>query len=231
MKQIKIFYSLIFILIFIGCSALPRSQSKQSKAITANKGILAPVSQSPTQLENVKNEEEIVEPKGVVFGKTDFQGVLKTSYVRLFLEDQLNELHKFQLHIGDKASQDSFPWNVKVVEPGYFFIELPVGKYKISSVSIPVGSTLATEDCDAHFEVIPNEVVYLGTLRMNGIKEKIKLGGVPVIKPGFEYTTEVIDEHQDGILNFKKNYPKVTNNIRVKLLRVLGYASSKNVMR
>ena len=142
---------------------------------------------APADLENIKVEEleDYTQQKGVIISKTDFQGLLETRYVKFLFEDQNDPKHKFQLHIGDKSGQQSFPWDVKTVNPGYFFVELPAGHYKISSVTIPVGSTTATEAMDVNVEVIPNTVCYVGTLKMVGTKEKIKLGGVPVIKPGF----------------------------------------------
>ncbi|MCA9402000.1 MAG: hypothetical protein KC713_10250, partial [Candidatus Omnitrophica bacterium] len=141
--------------------------------------------ESPLSVES--GEEKVVKQKGLIFAKTDFQGVLKTSFVRLLLEDQANPNQKLQLHIGNKTDV-GFLWDFKTVEPGHFFIELPEGKYRIVSISIPVGTTLAQEEMDVSFEVFPNQATYLGTLLVVGTKEKIKLGGVPVIKPGFEYT-------------------------------------------
>lgn len=145
---------------------------------------------------------------------------MKTRYVKFLFEDQEDSAHKFQLHIGENSEQQTFPWNVKTVKPGYFFVELPAGKYKISSVSIPVGSTTATEEIDISLEVIPNTICYAGTLKMVGTKEKIKLGGLPIIKPGFEYTVEVLDEREEGAEAFRRNYPNFPNDITIKLMRV-----------
>ena len=55
---------------------------------------------------------------------------------------------------------------------------------------------------------------------MIGTKEKIKLGGVPVIKPGFEYTIEVIDEREEGSEAFNKNYPDFPHGVSIKLMQV-----------
>jgi len=158
--------------------------------------------------------------KGLIFAKTDFQGVLQTSFVKLFFENQENSQYKFQLHIGEKSRVTAFSWDVKIVQPGYFFIELPAGSYRITSVSIPVGSTMATEDIDINLEVVPDKAVYIGTLKLVGTKEKIKLGGVPVIKPGFEYTAFVIDEREEGFAAFRQNYPNAPNEIEINLMKL-----------
>ena len=138
----------------------------------------------------------------------------------MLLEDVQDKSHQFQLHITDESSQGTFPWEMKMVKPGYFFIELPAGLYKISSISIPVGSVTSTEESHIHFEVIPDSISYLGTLKLVGLKEKIKLGGVPVIQPGFEYSVQIIDEHEEGIAVFQKNYPSIFHDIQVKLMDV-----------
>ena len=179
--------------------------------------------QDPQELQNIKGEEleEYVQKKGVIFAKTDFQGLLKTRYVKFLFEDQDDAKHKFHLHIGDHSEQKTFPWEVKTVMPGYFFVELPAGRYKMSSVTIPVVSTTATEDMNVTLEVLPNAICYVGTLKMVGTKEKIKLGGVPVIKPGFEYTVEVIDEREEGAAAFTQNYPNFPHGVSIKLMQVI----------
>ncbi len=180
------------------------------------------LSEVSPELQNIKGKdlEQNAEGKGIIFAKTDFQGVLQTSFVKLFFENQKNLKYKFQLHIGDKSRQTAFPWDVKTVHPGYFFIELPVGPYKITSVSIPVGSTMATEAIDISLEVLPNKIVYIGTLSLVGTKEKIKLGGVPLIKPGFEYKAVIIDERKEGMDVFRQRYPNSLDEIIINLMKV-----------
>jgi hypothetical protein len=175
------------------------------------------------ELENIKGEalEDYAQKKGVIFAKTNFQGLLATRYVKFLFENQDDPTHRFQLHIGENSDQQTFPWDVKTVKPGYFFVELPVGRYKISSVSIPVGLTMATEEMDVGLEVIPNAICYVGTLKMVGTKERIKLGGLPVIQPGFEYTIEVLDEREEGKAAFQKNYPNFPHDVSIKLMRVV----------
>lgn len=174
------------------------------------------------ELQNIKGEEleEYAQKKGVIFAKTDFQGLLETRYVRFLFEDQEDTTHKFHLHIGESSGQQTFPWDVKTVKPGYFFVELPAGRYKISSVSIPVGSTTAIEEMDVRLEVLPNTISYVGTLKMVGTKEKFKLGGVPVIKPGFEFTVEVLDEREEGAAAFSHHYPNFPHDVSIKLMQV-----------
>ena len=160
------------------------------------------------------------EPVGIVFAKTQFEGVLKTSYVRLAIVNLEDPAKTFELQIGEKTAPQPFSFNVKTVNPGYFFIELPSGPYRFSSVSIPVGGATATEPLDVTFQVLPDQINYLGTLRLNGTKETIKLGGVPVIKPGFEYQAQVIDELQEGIATFKQRYPNVPGTLTNQLMRI-----------
>lgn len=160
------------------------------------------------------------EPVGIVFAKTQFEGVLKTSYVRLSIVHLDDPAKTFELQIGEKTAPQPFSFNVKTVNPGYFFIELPPGPYRFSSVSIPVGGATATEPLDVTFQVLPDHINYLGTLRLIGTKETIKLGGVPVIKPGFEYQAQVINELQEGITTFKQRYPNVPGTLTNQLMRI-----------
>lgn len=186
--------------------------------------------QAPSELQNIKGEEleEYVQKKGVIFAKTNFQGLLETRYVKFLFEDLNDPEHKFQLHIGESSGQQTFPWAVKSVKPGYFFVELPAGEYMISSVTIPVGSTTATEEMDVKLEVLPDFICYAGTLKMVGTKEKIKLGGVPVIKPGFEFTIEVLDEREEGAEAFSRNYPNFPHGVSIKLMTVNEPSSQDN---
>ena len=175
------------------------------------------------ELQNVDEEvmEEYVEQNGVVFAKTEFEGVLKTSFVRLKIEDKANPERSYQLHIGEKAADNQFPWSVKTVNPGYFYIELPEGDYTITSISIPVGSTTAEEPLDIRFNVQPNGIVYLGTLRMVGTKEKIKLGGeLPLIKPGFEFEAEVKNEFEEAKQALHERFPNVPKDITPQIMQL-----------
>lgn len=170
---------------------------------------------------DISDEPEVEqEPIGVVFAKTQFEGVLKTSFVKLSIVSLEDPKKVFELQIGEKIAQQPFSFNVKTVNPGYFFIELPVGRYRFSSISIPVGGATATEPLDVTFEVLPDRINYLGTLRLIGTKEKIRLGGVPVIKPGFEYEVRVIDEFREGIATFKQRYPNVAGTLTNQLMRI-----------
>ena len=234
----KILMVCILALIFSGCVSLQKADlpedSLEAEEIvtdqeeTAEK--VSPILDLSPELQNIKGEEleGYVQKKGVVFSKTDFQGLLETRYVKFLFEDIGDPTHKFQLHIGENSDQQTFPWDVKTVKPGYFFVELPVGRYKISSVSIPVGSTMATEKMNVTLEVVPNTICYAGTLKMVGTKEKIKLGGLPVIKPGFEYTVEVLDEREEGSESFRRNYPNFLHDISVKLMQV-NVVSPENI--
>ena len=158
--------------------------------------------------------------RNLVFAKTNFEGILKTPYVKLRFEGEGKDTRHFYLHIEENPGERSLLWDDKTVKPGYFFIELPAGPYKISSIAIPVGSTLAEEGTRISFEVIPGSVCYIGTLYVVGTKEKIKLGGVPVIKPGFEYEAEVLDEREEGFFAFRSRYPNVPVDLCVQLMQL-----------
>ncbi len=207
---------MVMIFIVSGCAPLGRTKTVTRKMpMTMSQEAVTPATpQKPENLFELANMEQedmerFVSKKGVVFAKTDFQGVLNTNDVTFFLEDTEDTAHQFQLHIAPKSPHS-----------GYFFIELPAGRYKISSISIPVGSTTATEESHIYFEVTPDTIAYLGTLSLVGLKEKIKLGGVPVIKPGFEYSVQIIDEHDEGILVFQQQYPHISLPIQVKLMDI-----------
>ncbi len=173
-------------------------------------------------LKNIQDETTIQEPltEGIVFGKTDFQGVLQTSYVVLAVNDLKNEEKNYQIIIGEKGNPSLFSSKMPIVQPGYFFIQLPAGKYQFPSISIPVGTTMAMEAMDVRFEVKSGKVIYLGTLKVVGTKERIKLGGVPVFQPGFEYAAQVLDETREAERIFQKRYPNIRMDIDVELMKV-----------
>ena len=215
----KIIFSLMTVLIFSGCTTTTKTPpKKQMTSVPAS----APVEISTTQLHNIQTDEieTPVEKMGVIFGKTEFEGVLKTDYVRLVFKNKDDGSQVFQLYIADKSMNPDFPsWLSNSVEPGYFFIQLPAGRYEISMISIPVGSTLASEATEIQFEVMAGRIVYVGTLKLIGTKEKIKLGGFPVIQPGFDYETRILDEQAEGLKVFQERYPHVSQEVVVKLLQ------------
>jgi len=157
---------------------------------------------------------------GGVYAKTVFEGVVKTSYVTLTICQVDDPLQSYQLIIGDKERQKDFPWDVQTVGPGYFFIELPAGEYRFSTITIPVGQKKASEPMDVVFRVKAGKTVYLGTLQIIGTKEKVKLGGVPVIKPGFEYSVKILDETLEAQEKFSRRFPDEEASIVVDLMQV-----------
>ena len=164
---------------------------------------------------------EVVEDlKGIIFAKTIFEGVLKTTYVQLHFKGIGDNKHEFDLIIGEKDKAAALPWESKTVEPGYFNVELPAGKYKIKSIAIPVGSTLAEEQIDIDVEVFAGKATYVGTLKVIGTKEKIKLGGVPVIRPGFEYQVEVLNEKDEAYTSMSNQLPQFNNMFHEQLLKI-----------
>lgn len=209
----------------IGCTAVQRTSTPEPPssasplALEPTRSPAANEQATPPQLRNVAEENMAPSVKnGVIFAKTDFQGVLEKTYVKLLFEDAVNADNKFHLYIGDKEGPQPFMWDVNPVKPGYFFIELPAGIYRISSISIPVGSTQATERMDITVQVLPEKVTYIGTLQMVGIKEKIRLGGVPVIRPGFEYAADILNEKEEALQTFQQRYPRYSQQIIIKLM-------------
>ena len=219
--MLKIRFLIVLLpLVFFGCAT-----AKTTAPVPSEEPVVASL-QEITQKEIKTSpvvettEGEVNEPlTGVLLAKTDFQGLLQTSYVNLMFENLENPAHRFQLHIGEKT-EGTFPWEVKIVQPGYFFVELPAGKYKISSLSIPVGNSVAEEMSDIRVEILPNTTTYVGTLRAVGTKEKIKFGGVPVIKPGFEYSVDIIDEREEASATFHSRFSDQEYPLQTQLMEV-----------
>ena len=221
-KQTTLYLLPFFLL--LGCATAPKVPSPPAQAPQTQQVVVTPeedTQQAADALGQGQEPSEVPEVKmGVLFAKTSFQGTLEKTYVRLFFEDQENEENKFNLYIGEKSALQTFPWGAKTVQPGYFFIELPAGKYKVSSLSIPVGSTQATENMDITLEVFPEKVVYAGTLVVNGTKEKIKLGGVPVLRPGFIYSALILNEKEEALTVFRQRYPEQSIEIVMQLMQL-----------
>ncbi len=156
---------------------------------------------------------------GIIFGKADFQGVLKVEYVKLLIIDENNPGKEYELFFGDRDEPQPLWWQTSSVEPKYFFLELPAGKYRITSISIPVGTTLATEKTDIAFTVEKETVIYLGTLRVTGTDQKIRFGGVPLLRPGFDYKINIANEKEEAIKEFKARYPLIKRDIQVNLMK------------
>ncbi len=180
---------------------------------------------------SAEEAERLLIPSGSVFAKTVFEGVVKTSYVQLSIVDITDPQKVFQLIIGDKDRQKNLPWNIQTVKPGYFFIDLPVGRYRINSITIPVGTTLATEPMDVSFDVELDKTIYLGTLRVIGEKERIKLGGVPIIKPGFEYTLQVLDERTEAQKEFLRRFPEHHGSIDYQLMEINAFRNTHELLQ
>lgn len=221
----KIFIFIVNFFLITGCATSSSHKPKPSfprldSARTDNS--VESLDEELSQLENIRDEdmEPYLAQKGVIFGKTVFEGVLKTSYVKLRFEGVDENDYKYDLYIGDKASQASFLWDVKVVQPGYFFIELPAGAYKIKSIAIPVGSTVAEEVADIDVVVTSASVAYVGTLTAVGTRERIRLGGVPVIRPGFEYQLSVLDHFMEAEKIFSDRFPLFEGKIIRSILKV-----------
>lgn len=164
---------------------------------------------------NTKQEEN---KTSLVFLKTDFQGVLKTNYIKLTIISKSDPNKRVNINLGEKVEAILSNQEESHQYPGYVYFELPKGDYQISTISVLAGTTSVTEALNLDFSVILEKNNYLGTLVINGTKEKIKLGGVPFIKPSFDYQLHILDERAEAEQNFKQKYPQNKLPIHVGLL-------------
>jgi hypothetical protein len=84
---------------------------------------------------------------------------------------------------------------------------------------------LATENADISFTVGKGTVIYLGTLRVIGTDQKIRFGGVPLLRPGFEYRVEILNEKDEALVKFKNKYPDLKREIQVNLMKAMRFQS------
>jgi hypothetical protein len=206
----KFYYLLIIVFLSSGCASALKSSSV-NRSVPSEKKAAAPKGQP-------------VKPAvsgGIIFGKADFRGVLKVEYVKLLIVDEIAPEKTYDLFFGDRTGETA-----AAVQPNYFFLELPASKYRITAISIPVGTTLATEKTDIAFTVEKGSLIYLGTLRVTGTDQKIRFGAVPLIKPGFDYKVDILNEKEEAVREFRNRYPLIRNEIDVKLMqnfRIQGY--------
>ncbi len=201
----RILHYLLFITFLTGC-ATAQPQTPVDKKL-------------PIKREVSKAPSKPVTPAvldGIIFGKADFRGVLKVEFVKLMIMDENNPEKVYELFFGDRTGEVE-----PQVQPHYFFLELPASKYRITSISIPVGTTLATEKTDISFTVGKGSLIYLGTLRVTGTDQKIRFGAVPLIRPGFEYKVDILNEKEEAVGEFRNRYPVIKREIEVKLMQNL----------
>ena len=209
----KHFVYVIVTFILCGCSGTGRVHEGPAP------GPVTPMAASQAPAPAEKPEPEPI-PSGMVFAKTELTGVVETDSTRLMFVPQADSKRVYHLFVGEKGPQKDLEGTVYRVGRGYFLLELPSGPYRIRSVAIPVGTSVAAENMDVVFDVPENRVAYAGTLRITGTKERIKLGGVPVIKPGFDYTVDVIDEYPQAVLEFKQRFPQLPDKLIPSLFQV-----------
>jgi hypothetical protein len=158
---------------------------------------------------------------GLVFGKTDFQGILKASFVRLTIVRKDDPEREYYFYVGAKGNQSVVPWGQgRLIEPGYFYLQLTPGDYEVAEISIPVGSALAEEQVRLDFTVAPNRISYLGTLDVKGTKERVHFGGVPIVKPGFEYELRIDDEFEPAKKELETRIPRHKSPVVKDLFKV-----------
>jgi len=69
---------------------------------------------------------------------------------------------------------------------------------------------------DITFFVEENKNIYLGTLKVFGLSEKIKVGGVPVLQPGFDYRAEVLNEQEEALHEFQQRFPDADGEVTIQ---------------
>lgn len=222
LRHIKIQSCIMFLVLIsalAGCASV-----NSSKKVVSEPGapIVKDVAAVSRPVDNtVKKPVRPSKTEGIIFGKADFRGVLKVEYVKLNIVDEQNPQKQYELLFGDRDENNAPTWDARPVEPHYFFLELPTGRYTITAISIPVGTTLATERTDISFTVEKETAIYLGTLRVTGTDQKIRFGGVPFLRPGFEYKVEILDEKDEAIDKFKAKYPRAQRKVEVKLMQAM----------
>jgi hypothetical protein len=78
---------------------------------------------------------------------------------------------------------------------------------------------------DVVFKVQQDKYTYLGTMDVIGTREKIKLGGVPIIQPGFEYSLDRLDERDEALQEFRLRYSESASDFNVDLMRINRFSN------
>lgn len=207
--MIKFLFILLFVCNTAGCASV------------SNRNSSLKINTAPQYKEVISQKAKPSSLLAFVFGKTDFSGLLKTPYVRLLVVRRDDPSKQFFFIFGSKANQDVLPWKEgQLIEPGYFYLHLAPGPYRITEIAIPVASTMAEETVSLDFDVRPGVISYVGTLDVNGTKERVKFGGVPLVKPGFEYTLLVRDEFDEALEVLKERYADVRSAFKKELFKV-----------
>jgi hypothetical protein len=113
------------------------------------------------------------------------------------------------------------PWGKgRLIEPGYFYLQLTPGDYEVTDIAIPVGSALAEERVSLSFTVTANKIIYLGTLDVTGTKERVHFGGMPIVRPGFEYDLRIKDEFEPAKKELETRIPRHRSPVVKALFKV-----------
>lgn len=209
---------LVLVILLAGCSTVPRRVAPDLAPALPDPVLEREIVSLEEPVLPVEEPQSVIDPTGLAFGKTVFSGLLRKAYVRLTIVSRQDPDRSHFFTVGDKNNQSVVPWERgRVIEPGYFYLELPPGMYQVTAIAIPVGSTIAEEPVALDFEIALDRVTYLGTLEVNGTKERVRFGGLPVVRPGFEYEIAVRDEFDEARGDFGGLLPEHTAPLVKKL--------------
>ncbi len=181
------------------------------------------------QLSNLKQNYALDSrsDKSVVFGKVIYNSddffFKRIPFLKFKIRNIADTEIKYNLKLGDAESMFALPWNLKFFKSEYFFIELEPGNYEIYSISMPYGrdlSNIISETTSIIFSIEPNSISYLGTLQLTILKNTTKVGGLPLLKAGFVYKANLLDEQEEAVKEFRIKYPLLSEEIKIKLMNI-----------
>ena len=118
--MLRVIFAFLFLSFLLGCRTIPQKETpKESSSRSQELPRKLPAVPAQPPAPEVSPEEVPVVPQGMIFAKTQFEGVVKKSYIRLTIVDQQDKSKVYHLYIGDKSRQLDFPWNTQTIQPGY----------------------------------------------------------------------------------------------------------------
>ena len=151
--------------------------------------------------------------RSIVIGKVKFVDIMGDfkEAILTFVDEETDKVYPIKLGLPARQTPVS---NNKVVAEYYFFIELPAGQYSIGELVALHSkfSTLETYLLNANLTIEENSIVYVGTIKVRGLGRTLDEIG-PITE------AEIIDEHNEVVETFKKEYPQFQDvNVSVKVI-------------